>query len=219
MRELVKVFRNMPSPVVKGLRVACSARGIVESEQQSLAMSLLDDGLPQHSAAMNVDELQSFDTILETASVGASRRDFCPETGRRKRHFTNSAFLDLIGIHPEEWFTRIQNRELELFMTEYELLEWVMDEITCGQEIMTVRVRRHRHRPGVCLFVRTTTTRAFDALGRLVRMEHVCAPLSVEDLDEVLETHPDMVQMTYMGSGSSYADAGAGRRVKSVVLV
>ena len=110
--------------------------------------------------------------------------------------------------------TRLQNRELELFVTEYELLQWAMDEIACGQEVTTVRVRRHRHRPGMCLFVRSTTTRVFDALGRLVRHEHVGVPLSVEDLDEVLETHPEMVQIAYMGSGSSYADAGAGRTVR-----
>lgn len=211
-RQLVEMFQNMPSPVVNKLRVACSAQGIVASERQALAMSLFDDSVPQQSATMYVDTLHTIDTIWETASVGACRRDICPTTGRRKRHFTNTAFLKWTGIHPEEWFTRIQNRELELFLTEYELLEWVMDEIACGHEGVTTRVRRHRHRPGICLFVRTTTTRVFDAFGRLFRLEHVCAPLSVEDLDEVLKTDPDMVQITYMGSGSSYADAGGGRR-------
>ena len=207
------MFQNMPLPVVKKLRVACSAQGIVASERQALAMSLFDDGMPHHSAPMYEDTLPAIDAMWETASVGACRRDLCPKTGRRRRHFTNTAFLKWTGIHPEEWFTRIQNRELELFLTEYELLQWVMDEIACGHEGVTVRVRRHRHRPGMCLFVRTTTTRVFDVLGRLVRLEHACAPLRVEDLDEVLETHPDMVQITYMGSGSSYADAGAGRGV------
>ena len=61
-------------------------------------------------------------------------------------------------------------------MTEHELLEWVMDEIACGHEATTIRVRRHWHRPGICLFNRITTTRVFDTLGRLVRLEHICAP-------------------------------------------
>ena len=96
----------------KGLRVSWSAEGIVASERQALAISLCDEGMPQHSAAMDVDTLQSFDTIWEAASVGACRRDFCSTTRRRKRHFMNTAFLNWTGIHPEEWFTRIQNREL-----------------------------------------------------------------------------------------------------------
>ena len=206
------VFYNLPSNFLKELKMACGAVGMLSEDRTRKALALCAEipSIPgDHDEAQFMFTAQIHESAWEAAtSQGMARRDFWPATGQRRRTYMSSSFLKWSAIHPEEFMARIQNRELPLFLSEYELLTWLCDEITCGQQPSTSRVHRHRYKPGFCLFLRITTTRAFDFCGRLMRMEHVCEPLNIEGLDEVLRRDPDIVQATYMGSGASYSDAG-----------
>jgi hypothetical protein len=212
----VDVFYNLPSNFLKDLKMACAAVGIMSEDRIRKAMAFCDEIPRIHIEAAGDDDEAQFmftaqlhESAWETAtSQGIARRDFWPATGQRRRTYMSSSFLKFTAIHPEEFMARIRNRELPLFLSEYELLIWLCDEIACGQQASTSRVHRHRYKPGFCLFLHITTTRAFDYYGRLIRMEHVCKPLNIEGLDEVLRHDPDIVQATYMGSGACYSDAG-----------
>ena len=203
---------NLPPISLEELNIACAAVGIIADERNRNASACY----AQAPGALGDDEYENFIQAAEamervweaTTSRGIMRRDFWPTTGRRRRTFVNSALLKWSGISPEEFVTRIQARELGFHQSEFEMLVNLCDEMTCANQPVTTRVQRHRYKPGFCLFVRISTTRVFDFSGRLVRMEHVYEPLSIEALNEVLRTDPGSVQIKYMGSGSSYAEAG-----------
>lgn len=202
----------LPAASLETLNGACAAVGIISDERTRKASACFlraQHMLYEGEEARFIQAAEVQESVWEAVSFkGIVRRDFWPTTGRRRRTYISSSFLKWSCISPKEFMTRVQDRQLGLYQSEYEVLTCLCDEIACVDQPITVRVQRHRYRPGFCLFLRITTTRSFDVCGRLVRMEHVCEPLSIQELDEVLERDPGIVQVAYMGSGSSYAKKG-----------
>jgi len=148
--------------------------------------------------------------------MGLWRCEFDPVSGRRTRFFSNSSVLSWMGVDAEEFAARLGRRELPVFLTQFELVARVCDNIVTGHKPLSSRVYRYRVAPGRCLFVHVLTSRMFDYLGRLMRLEETIRPLSVAEVNEVMERDPGSVLVTYMGSQPSYTDAG--KRVDAETL-
>lgn len=151
--------------------------------------------------------------IVETGweaqtDVGLWRREFDPVSGRRTRFFSTSSVLSWMGVDAEEFAAKMGRRELPVFLTQFELVARVCDNIVNGHKPLSSRVYRYRVAPGRCLFVHVSTSRVFDSLGRLLRLEEIIRPLSVAEMNEVMERDPGSVCITHMGSKPSYSDAG-----------
>ena len=58
----------------------------------------------------------------------------------------------MVGCHPEEFMTRMQNRELPLYQSEVDFLIFICDQMATARQTTTRRVYRHRFKP-VCVCV------------------------------------------------------------------
>eukprot|EP00802_Teleaulax_amphioxeia_P011303 Tamp_11335.p1 GENE.Tamp_11335~~Tamp_11335.p1 ORF type:complete len:494 (+),score=62.69 Tamp_11335:402-1883(+) len=220
LTHLQRLFHKLPVDFIRGLNKVCSAMAVV-AQHAAQEASKVPHAL-QISETVQDSTLAS--ELVESAMAemngksGVWRRLFCPVTGHRKRFFsTPSYFNSMVGCHPEEFMTRMQNRELPLYQSEVDFLIFICDQMATARQTTTRRVYRHRFKPGSCVFFQILTMRTFDSCGRLTQIEHSFEALSVPQLDQILQKEPEIVHVTHMGVDPSYSDAGA--RVDAATLV
>jgi len=216
--ELDSIFASLPPTFIEGLNKACTAFEVLNDYRlQSSGPSHCIRGTTASNAHCPVLS-ETIETVWEVQrDKGLWRREYDPVTGRRLRFFSSSSVLRWMGYDPEEFLAKMQRRELPVQLTEFEFVAFVCDTLVAEQLSATSRVYRYRRKPGVFQLMQVMTSRTFDSFGRILRVEEVMQPVSVAELNAVMEEDPASVRVTYMGSCEGYA--GAGTRVDAETLL
>ena len=216
--ELDSIFTSLQPAFVDLLNKSCALFDVLANDhlQRSTSCQLIKGSPESQVHSPMISEVVEAGWEAQK-DVGMWRREFHAASGRRMRFFSTSSVLNWMGYDPEDFYAKMQRRELSMHMTQFEFVAHICDNIIAGHKPLTCRVYRYRATPGRCLFVQVLTTRTFDSFGRLLRVEEIMRPLSVEEVNKSIERDPKIVCATYMGSDQSYA--GAGTKVDAQTLL
>ena len=208
---LPTIFEPLPEEIHHGLRTIFTSVGVLSqvAQQQQEDWRLLDwsEPNPEEQALQEKASWQLLDEVYEKkGQLSCVRVGYDPVSAQRKRISFNAATCHLTQMHPEELAARMSSHTMGMYMTEFEFLLMILDDVANAKQSSITRYCRLRFSASKFAFVRYDKMRCFDMRGRMVRQEHFLTPISSKQLDDALNSRPKqclIVQMTRPGQRMS----------------
>ena len=136
---LPTIFEPLPEEIHHGLRTIFTSVGVLSqvAQQQQEDWRLLDwsEPNPEEQALQEKASWQLLDEVYEKkGQLSCVRVGYDPVSAQRKRLSFNAATCHLTQMHPEELAARMSSHTMGMYMTEFEFLLMILDDVANAKQ-------------------------------------------------------------------------------------